>query len=129
MSKVHISPIMIAIIADNCKTIEDLQALLMLIEKTAHPYQIGWVQGKIENMRQKIREQESKGLCIDETNIREYRLKHNLSQTKLGSVLGVTYHTIIRWEQGKHVMSRQFRDLASGYFTELQNTKTQQETK
>ena len=58
MSKIHISPTMIAIIADNCKTVEDLQALLRLIEKTAHPYQKGWVQGKIEQMKQNNKTQQ-----------------------------------------------------------------------
>lgn len=51
MSKIHISPTMIAIIADNCKTVQELQELIKLVQKTAHPYQISWIQAKIEKMK------------------------------------------------------------------------------
>lgn len=52
MSKIHISPTMIAIIADNCTTIQELQELIKLVQKTAHAYQISWIQAKIEKMKQ-----------------------------------------------------------------------------
>ena len=56
MSKVHISPTMISIIADNCRTIEELQSLLQLVEKTIHPYQKAHIQGMIEKMKQQKEE-------------------------------------------------------------------------
>ena len=52
MSKVHISPTMISIIADNCKTVEDLQSLLKLVDKTIHPYQRGHIEALIEQKKQ-----------------------------------------------------------------------------
>lgn len=54
MSKIFLSPVMISIIADNCESIEDLKALIKLIQDTAHPYQISWLQGKIEKMKQQV---------------------------------------------------------------------------
>lgn len=54
MSKIHLSPTMIAIIADNCTTIQELQELIKLVQKTAHQYQINWLQGKIEKMKQQV---------------------------------------------------------------------------
>lgn len=59
MSKVHISPTMISIIADNCRTIEELQSLLQLVEKTIHPYQKGHIQGMIEQMKQQQKKENS----------------------------------------------------------------------
>ena len=43
---------MISIIADNCRTIEELQLLLQVVGKTIHPYQKGHIQGMIEKMKQ-----------------------------------------------------------------------------
>jgi hypothetical protein len=51
MANIHISPSMIAIMANNATTIEELQKLIELVKNTAHPYQIGWLQGKIEQMK------------------------------------------------------------------------------
>jgi len=59
MSKVHISPTMISIIADNCRTIEELQSLLQLVEKTIHPYQKGHIQGMIEKMKQQQKKEKN----------------------------------------------------------------------
>lgn len=56
MSKVHISPTMISIIADNCRTVEDLQSLLRLVDKTIHPYQRGHIQRLIEQKKQQNKE-------------------------------------------------------------------------
>lgn len=52
MNKIYISPTMISIIADNCKTIEDLQSLLKLVKKTIHPNQRGHIEAMIEKMKQ-----------------------------------------------------------------------------
>lgn len=54
MSKIYLSPVMISIIADNCESIEDLKALIKLVKGTAHQYQINWLQGKIEKMKQQV---------------------------------------------------------------------------
>lgn len=43
---------MIAIMAENAKTSTEMESLLKLVKNTAHPYQIGWLQGKIERMKQ-----------------------------------------------------------------------------
>lgn len=59
MSKVHISPTMISIIADNCKTIEELQSLLELVKKTIHPYQKSHIQSMIEKMKQQQKKENS----------------------------------------------------------------------
>lgn len=56
MSKIHISPTMISIMADNCKTVEDLQSLLRLVEKTIHPYQRGHILRLIEQIKQQNKE-------------------------------------------------------------------------
>ena len=35
----------------NCKTVQELQELIKLVQDTAHPYQISWLQGKIEKLK------------------------------------------------------------------------------
>lgn len=52
MARIYISPKMIAIMAENAKTSTEMELLLKLVKNTAHPYQIGWLQGKIERMKQ-----------------------------------------------------------------------------
>lgn len=51
MAKIHISPKMIALMVQNAKTSEEIQAVHDLVKESAHPYQLGWI------MEQKIKMQ------------------------------------------------------------------------
>lgn len=51
MAKIHISPKMIALMVQNAKTSEEIQAVYDLVKESAHPYQLGWI------MEQKIKMQ------------------------------------------------------------------------
>lgn len=60
MSKIYITPEMIAQIVKGCETSEDIKNLLALVKKYAHPYQIGWIKNEIHKMEMKERKQETK---------------------------------------------------------------------
>jgi len=52
--KIHISPKMIALMVQNAKTSEEIQAVHDLVKESAHPYQLGWI---LEQKIKKIREE------------------------------------------------------------------------
>ena len=62
MSKIHISPEMIAQIVKGCETSEDIKNLLSLVKKYAHPYQIGWIKNEIhkKEIQEQKQQQETK---------------------------------------------------------------------
>lgn len=41
--KLHISPKMIALMVQNAKTSEEIQAIYDLVKDKAHAYQLGWI--------------------------------------------------------------------------------------
>ena len=41
--KIHISPKMIALMVQNAKTSEEIQAVYDLVKDSAHAYQLGWI--------------------------------------------------------------------------------------
>ena len=43
MAKIHISPKMIALMVQNAKTSEEIQAVYDLVKDSAHAYQLGWI--------------------------------------------------------------------------------------
>ena len=53
--KIHISPKMIALMVQNAKTSEEIQAVHDLVKDSAHPYQLGWI---LEQKIKKIREEQ-----------------------------------------------------------------------
>ena len=53
--KIHISPKMIALMVQNAKTSEEIQAVHDLVKDSAHPYQLGWI---LEQKIRKIREEQ-----------------------------------------------------------------------
>jgi hypothetical protein len=53
--KIHISPKMIALMVQNAKTSEEIQAVHDLVKESAHPYQLGWI---LEQKIKKIREEQ-----------------------------------------------------------------------
>lgn len=99
MSKVHISPTMISIIADNCKTVEDLQSLLRLVDKTIHPYQRGHIQGMIEKMKQE-NEQKSQEEAIDNDYLfplKDLMSDYHITRGRLAFEMGVDRETVSDW--------------------------------
>ena len=59
--KIHISPKMIALMVQNAKTSEEIQAVHDLVKESAHPYQIGWI---LEQKIKKIREEQQEQISI-----------------------------------------------------------------
>ncbi|WP_261771812.1 helix-turn-helix transcriptional regulator [Clostridium botulinum] len=43
--------------------------------------------------------------------IKDYRIKNNLSKTKFGELIGTTYETITRWENGKNISRQYYKKL------------------
>lgn len=59
--KIHISPKMIALMVQNAKTSEEIQAVHDLVKESAHPYQLGWIlEQKIKKIREEQQQQETK---------------------------------------------------------------------
>lgn len=57
--KIHISPKMIAIMVQNAKTSEEIQAVHDLVKDSAHAYQLGWIlEQKIKKIREEQHEQQ-----------------------------------------------------------------------
>ena len=57
--KIHISPKMIALMVQNAKTSEEIQAVHDLVKDSAHPYQLGWIlEQKIKKIREEQQEQQ-----------------------------------------------------------------------
>lgn len=59
--KIHISPKMIALMVQNAKTSEEIQAVYDLVKESAHAYQLGWImEQKIKMQLRERQEQETK---------------------------------------------------------------------
>ncbi|GAA0735832.1 helix-turn-helix transcriptional regulator [Clostridium oceanicum] len=43
--------------------------------------------------------------------IKDYRLKNNLSKTKLATMLGTTYNNVLRWENRKNIGRKYYKTL------------------
>lgn len=57
--KIHISPKMIAMMVQNAKTSEEIQAVYDLVKESAHPYQLGWImEQKIKKIREENQQQQ-----------------------------------------------------------------------
>lgn len=61
-----------------------------------------------------------KQLCfMNGLELKQLRLKHNLTQSDLGDKIGVTKSKISEWENGKHTISNAYQLLLSKLFNEL----------
>lgn len=61
MANIHISPKMIALMVQNAKTSEEIQAVHDLVKDTAHAYQLGWImEQKIKMQLRERQQQETK---------------------------------------------------------------------
>ena len=65
MSKIYITPEMIAQIVKGCDTADEIRNILQLVERYAHPYQIGWIKNEIhkkevQESKQQQQQQETK---------------------------------------------------------------------
>jgi len=59
--KIQISPKMIALMVQNAKTSEEIQAVHDLVKESAHPYQLGWIlEQKIKKIREEQQQPETK---------------------------------------------------------------------
>jgi len=58
MSKIHISPKMIALMVQNAKTSEGIQAVHDLVKDSAHAYQLGWIMEQKIKMQLRERQQQ-----------------------------------------------------------------------
>ena len=70
--KIHISPKMIALMVQNAKTSEEIQAVHDLVKQSAHPYQLGWI---LEQKIKKIREEQQEQISIQAKDPWEEYLK------------------------------------------------------
>ena len=48
--------------------------------------------------------------------LKKLRLKANLTQSELGSIIGVAYTKISQWENGKHKISNAYLRVLKQYF-------------
>jgi len=58
MANIHISPKMIALMVQNAKTSEEIQAVHDLVKDTAHAYQLGWIMEQKIKMQLRERQQQ-----------------------------------------------------------------------
>lgn len=58
MAKIHISPKMIALMVQNAKTSEEIQAVHDLVKDSAHAYQLGWIIEQKLKMQLRERQQQ-----------------------------------------------------------------------
>ena len=56
--KIHISPKMIALMVQNAKTSEEIQAVHDLVKDSAHAYQLGWIMEQKIKMQLRERQQQ-----------------------------------------------------------------------
>ena len=63
--KIHISPKMIAVMVQNAKTSDQIQAVYDLVKESAHAYQLGWIME--QKLKMQLRERQDQQQQQQET--------------------------------------------------------------